>query len=72
MVRHPDLCPLSVEEDAFRFTVPKRADCVGHEMQNPVLIVLPGQEHREHEQAPECGELRASRVIATGPVARHH
>ena len=72
MVRRPDLCPLPVKADAFRPAVPERLDCARHQMQDPGLIVLPGQEHGEHEQAPEGGQLLAEWIIIASGAMRHH
>jgi len=79
VLRQPDFGPPSVEEDALRHAVPQRLDGVRHEMQDPGLIVLPGQEHGQHEQAPEGGKLLPERitaagpaVLAAGPAGRHH
>jgi hypothetical protein len=70
MVRRPDLCPSPVQEYALGPAGPEIFHCVRHQMQNAGLIVLPGQEHRQHEQAPEGGQLPASPIIAAGPAAR--
>jgi hypothetical protein len=71
VLRHPGLCPSPVEADAFRPAVPERLDRAHHQMQDPGLVVLPGQEHREDEQASEGGQLLAEWIIAASGAARH-
>jgi hypothetical protein len=66
VVRQPDLGPPSVQEDALGHAVPERLDGVRHQVQDPGLIILPGQEHGQHEQAPEGGQLLPERIIAWG------
>jgi hypothetical protein len=39
--------------------VPERLDRARHQIQDPGLVVLTGQEHGEDEQAPEGGQLLA-------------
>ena len=66
VVRQPDLGPPPVQEDALGHAVPERLDGVRDQAQDPGLIVLPGQEHGQHQQAPQGGKLLPERIIAWG------
>ena len=79
MVRQPDFGPPSVQQDALGHAVAEGLDGVRHQMQDPGLIVLPGHEHGQHEQAAQGGELFPDGIIAArpdgvaaGPDGRRH
>ena len=60
--RDPDVLPQAVEEDALRRARPQGFDRVRDVVQDAVLAVLLGQQHREHQHAPQRGELFADRA----------
>ena len=61
--RDPDVLPQAVEEDALRRARPQGLDRVRDVVQDVVLAVLLGQQHREHQHAPQRGELFADRAV---------
>ena len=67
----PHVLPSAVEEDPFRGARPQGLDRIGDVGQDAGLAALLGQEHREHEHAPERGELFAGRTVMVRRV-RHY
>ena len=60
---NPDVLPQAVQEDTLRRARAKGFDRVRDVMQDAVLAVLLGQQHREHQHAPQRGELFADRAV---------
>ena len=58
-----NILPQAVQEDSLRRTRAKGFDPARDAAQDAVLAVLLGQQHREHQHAPQRGELFRDRFV---------
>jgi hypothetical protein len=64
--------PAAVEVDALQLASPQRFDRVRDHVQDGGLAVLLGQQHGQHEQAPQRGELFTFRAVVVASTGRSH